>query len=622
MPYEIRPQDGQFLVVDDSGKTVGTHPTRKQALEQQRALYANVQDTETKELSLQEFQDRVFRAFNEQFPTPDYGIAPSTTTQWIIETYPDHVIVSKGNDFYKVLFLTNTQGAIEFQDSAQWVKVDKIQAWIEKAARLKMVHGYHGIEFPKEITDRINAAIDNGDKEKMKAGVDEGITWVKSQESIKEAKPSLIDRVLGMLKEGRRNSTPGEKRLQQIHDLAVENGAQCTFSVKEVGGAYRWVMVSSNSYQDRDKEIIAQAALEADVARSDKERNYGPLRWWHVGDPDPITRAPGAGIDIGTCDFRAMQGRMLIESGTFKEKRIGAAFEKRADDLAASIGFFRPINQPDSEGVYHDIHVFERSVLPRSKASNPLTALTVTKEQDDMATMKEKYDEFVALLGGDTQLAQSVVTAAERTDKAAREAGITSKETDKPAEGVTEKASKKAKIKRRGKGSKGSGQVRGNEQNAAMFARLEESGERTSEKAVQEAAQEPDGDESGVDESGVDESEVEVEAEDIFAALKDDIAALIDEKIAAALGNAAKERTEKETGLAAQITALDKSLKEAQKALNVLGGDLPRGVKNAYRASQADATIDPNKPTIETAKEANPIGAVFNWLVQPVPPSQ
>ena len=32
MPYEIRPQDGQFLVVDDSGKTVGTHPTRKQAL--------------------------------------------------------------------------------------------------------------------------------------------------------------------------------------------------------------------------------------------------------------------------------------------------------------------------------------------------------------------------------------------------------------------------------------------------------------------------------------------------------------------------------------------------------------------------------------------------------------
>ena len=69
MPYEIRPQDGQFLVVDDSGKTVGTHPTRKQALEQQRALYANVQDTETKELSLQEFQDRVFRAFNEQFPT-------------------------------------------------------------------------------------------------------------------------------------------------------------------------------------------------------------------------------------------------------------------------------------------------------------------------------------------------------------------------------------------------------------------------------------------------------------------------------------------------------------------------------------------------------------------------
>ena len=140
-----------------------------------------------------------------------------------------------------------------------------------------------------------------------------------------------------------------------------------------------------------------------------------------------------------------------------------------------------------------------------------------------------------------------------------------------------------------------------------MFARLEESGERTSEKAMQD---EPDGD----------ESDVEVEAEDILAALKDDIAAMIDEKIAAALKGVTKEYTEKEAGLSAQITALDASLKEAQKALNVLGGDLPRGVKSAYRASQSDTTIDPNKPTIETAKEANPIGAVFNWLVQPVPP--
>ena len=489
MPYEIRPQDGQFLVVDDSGKTVGTHPTRKQALEQQRALYANVQD-----------------ATKEAYPFDE-------CVKDQVERYGDEETARKVCGAIKAKYGKKEIGEAEYK---------------EIEAELKIA--------PKTVTT----------------------TPIPTS----AATESFITRIVNALKEGRRNSTPDEKRLQQIHDLAVENGAQCTFSVKEVGGAYRWVMVSSNSYQDRDKEIIAQAALEADVARSDKERNYGPLRWWHVGDPDPITRAPGPGIDVGTCDFRAMQGRMLIESGTFKDKRIGAAFEKRADDLAASIGFFRPINQPDTEGVFRDVHVFERSILPRSKASNPLTALTVTKEHDDMATMKEKYDEFVALLGGDTQLAQSVVTAAERTDKAAQAAGITSKETDKPADPVV----------------------------------------------VEEVKQE----EPAHDDEAVDAALLER----LVPKIAEKVKAMIDEK----MGAAEKERTEKEAGLSAQITALDASLKEAQKALNVLGGDLPRGVKNAFRASQADATIDPNKPTIETAKEANPIGAVFNWLVQPVPP--
>ena len=178
-----------------------------------------------------------------------------------------------------------------------------------------------------------------------------------------------------------------------------------------------------------------------------------------------------------------------------------------------------------------------------------------------MATMKEKFDEFVALLGGDTQLAQSVVTAAERTDKAAQAAGITSKETDKPAEPV-----------------------------------------------VVEAKQ----DEPAHDDEAADVALLER----IMPKIAEKVKAMIDEK----MGAAAKERTEKEAGLLAQITALDASLKEAQKALNVLGGDLPRGVKSAFRASQSETTIDPNKPAIETAKEANPIGAVFNWLVQPVPP--
>jgi len=48
MPYHIERSGSQYAVVDDKGKTVGTHPTKGKAASQVRALYANVPDA-TKE---------------------------------------------------------------------------------------------------------------------------------------------------------------------------------------------------------------------------------------------------------------------------------------------------------------------------------------------------------------------------------------------------------------------------------------------------------------------------------------------------------------------------------------------------------------------------------------------
>jgi hypothetical protein len=42
MPYRIQRSGSEYAVVDDKGKTVGTHPTKSKATEQVRALYANV----------------------------------------------------------------------------------------------------------------------------------------------------------------------------------------------------------------------------------------------------------------------------------------------------------------------------------------------------------------------------------------------------------------------------------------------------------------------------------------------------------------------------------------------------------------------------------------------------
>jgi hypothetical protein len=42
MPYRIQRSGSEYAVVDDKGKTVGTHPTKSKATAQVRALYANV----------------------------------------------------------------------------------------------------------------------------------------------------------------------------------------------------------------------------------------------------------------------------------------------------------------------------------------------------------------------------------------------------------------------------------------------------------------------------------------------------------------------------------------------------------------------------------------------------
>lgn len=140
---------------------------------------------------------------------------------------------------------------------------------------------------------------------------------------------------------------------------------------KEVSGVWRWVTFSSSAFQDQDNEIVSTKALREDVLRADIDGEYGPLRWWHVKN-----------ANLGICDFNMMYGHVLIESGTFYNGMVAQAIKDASHELGVSIGFYHPISDPDREGVFHKIKRFERSLLPKGIASNPLTALVVqtTKE--------------------------------------------------------------------------------------------------------------------------------------------------------------------------------------------------------------------------------------------------
>lgn len=185
---------------------------------------------------------------------------------------------------------------------------------------------------------------------------------------------------------------------------------------KQANGTYRWVARSSNAYRDRDSQIVSQKALEDDVQRADTTKEYGTLRFWHM-----------PGVDIGDCDFNWMRGRTLIESGTFRDPAVAEKVAQKAADYQISIGFRHPHDEPDLDGVFHNIRRFERSLVPAGRAANPFTSLSVTKEKQHMND-QVKTAALKALLDGDEAQVKEILAGAENSEKAADAMGISFKE--------------------------------------------------------------------------------------------------------------------------------------------------------------------------------------------------
>lgn len=170
----------------------------------------------------------------------------------------------------------------------------------------------------------------------------------------------------------RRKKESGE--LVYDAETKVKEVAATPMVFKEENGDYRWVLLSSNGFRDRDGDIISTKALEQDVALWDLEgAPPDPLRLWHIALNEDFSK----GLEVGKTDFRMVHGHTLIESGLFYAKEVGEAVFQAQDELAASIGYHYSPNQPDSDKVFHAVRIFERSLLPKGSASNVLTRLSV-----------------------------------------------------------------------------------------------------------------------------------------------------------------------------------------------------------------------------------------------------
>jgi hypothetical protein len=365
---------------------------------------------------------------------------------------------------------------------------------------------------------------------------------------------------------------------------------------KDYRGKYRWVTLSSNAYRDRDGEIVSMKALGDDVDRADVDKSYGPLRWWHV---------PGA--DFGDCDFNAMFGKILVESGTFRNEAVGARMKEIAPELQVSIGFYHPASQPDADGVFYKIRRFERSLLPVGRASNLFTQFAV-KGVEDMATNKEKLAELKQKLGDDT-LADEIIDGAEASEKTADESGAEFKEKTEDEEIPEEKAKKKV-----------------------FPPKKEEVDEPETDEEEDVDEEEEEDDEVDEEDDEVDEEDEEKEFNSVGNMSHEQFAELVSGALTISLQPVLERMKELETSVETLNTeskevkikqvrrfkesrALSVELEALKKRLKELEGEVPAALSEGYRASQSDDTVIPDTdPRTKEAPHADPIGDFTKFL--------
>jgi hypothetical protein len=279
-------------------------------------------------------------------------------------------------------------------------------------------------EYASEISDttyKLRGIIDNitSDNE---SSTDEKVNAIQSAASeyksrlsaVEYSDKTLWDKLKSFLK-----SKTDEPEVVEPEQLSK------SFKVfKDKQGKYRWVAFSSNSFEDLERELFSTKALEEAVEYAEKADERGPLLLFHVPE-----------AEIGHCDFQAVQGRFLIESGTFDDTPLGKKaldyFINSDEEHQVSIGY-KYVDGDEKDGIYDWFRFRERSVCPHGTAANPWTDFKVTAGGNDV---DDRQKGFLSKVLGEEWTNSAIATADQKT-KELENQGIRFKTID----GTTEQA--------------------------------------------------------------------------------------------------------------------------------------------------------------------------------------
>lgn len=384
------------------------------------------------------------------------------------------------------------------------------------------------------------------------------------------------------------------RALYASEKMPIPESKEILFTVyKDASGADRWFAVSSTAYRDRDKQIVSTKALDGAVALADASGFRGPLRFWHV-----------PGVELGDCDYQAtaQDGRFLIESGTFRSPALAAAVKSHAGEYQMSIGFTHPPDEPDASGVFHHIAIFERSIVPTGRASNPLTHFALVTKESRMLTA-EKQAQLEQLLGGNAELLSGLLGSIATTDKAAQDKGVAYKDTA-PGDTITINGVVYAPVTVKEAApevveTEKAGPMMGGD----MMADTETPEEDTAEGGMEEPG----------DENMLTSAEIAAIAQQTAQVLLDalmphlGIGQKMDE-VKSMLGGMAGSYAKKD----AELAEVKETLATVQAQVADLSGEQPRILAGGYRASQSPATITTDDAKLKSAQPAvDPVAASF-----------
>lgn len=133
----------------------------------------------------------------------------------------------------------------------------------------------------------------------------------------------------------------------------------------------RWRLVASTPYgPDKDGQWVTEKALKT---WADQNPTGGiPLVWWHLYDHKTRAR-----VELGMSDRAYYKDDALVLEGTFADKRIGDDLIAHTDDLGSSIGFTYPPASLIEGKEFTVSNIYEVSLLPEGRASNPLTLVEI-----------------------------------------------------------------------------------------------------------------------------------------------------------------------------------------------------------------------------------------------------